>query len=233
MQKVEQILKSEGAYLEKLSAPAVDKGSAPSADPHGHSNHDHACQDGHCHGHDAHSHSDSHDHGDHGHDHSHEGGNSRMLKLLIASGVIYGGALLLEQTLSAPLLIALYLAAIAISGFTTFWRGLRNLFKLKFNIDTLMTIALVGAIAIGEWKEATLVAVLFGVNEWLEGYGMEKARRSMEMLLQVAPEGSDQAYGWQGACYSHYLAKGARHRTRQAGRENSFGWCRHGREKLG
>lgn len=188
MQKVEQILKSEGAYLEKLSAPAVAKGSAPSADPHGHSNHDHACQDGHCHGHDAHSHSDSHDHGDHGHDHSHVGGNSRMLKLLIASGVIYGGALLLEQTLSAPLLIALYLAAIAISGFTTFWRGLRNLFKLKFNIDTLMTIALVGAIAIGEWKEATLVAVLFGVNEWLEGFGMEKARRSMETLLQVAPK---------------------------------------------
>ncbi|KQN99982.1 heavy metal translocating P-type ATPase [Paenibacillus sp. Leaf72] len=190
MQKVEQILKSEGAYLEKLSAPAAVKGSgsAHSADSHAHSAHDHACHDGHCHEEAAHSHGDSHAHDDHGHDHSHGGGNSHMLKLLLASGVLYGGALLLEQALSAPLLIALYLAAIAISGYTTFWRGLRNLFKLKFNIDTLMTIALVGAIAIGEWKEATLVAVLFGVNEWLEGYGMEKARRSMETLLQVAPK---------------------------------------------
>ncbi|HIW34080.1 MAG TPA: heavy metal translocating P-type ATPase, partial [Candidatus Paenibacillus intestinavium] len=42
--------------------------------------------------------------------------------------------------------------------------------------------------AIGEWKEATLVAILFGVNELLEGYGMEKARRSMETLLEVAPK---------------------------------------------
>lgn len=37
-----------------------------------------------------------------------------------------------------------------------------------------MTIALVGAFSIGEWKEGTLVAILFGVNELLEGLGMEK-----------------------------------------------------------
>ena len=33
----------------------------------------------------------------------------------------------------------------------------------------------------------SLVAILFGLNEWLEGIGMEKARRSMEALLKVAP----------------------------------------------
>ena len=50
-----------------------------------------------------------------------------------------------------------------------------------------MTIALIGAVSIEEWKEAALVAILFGLNEWLEGIGMEKARRSMEALLKVAP----------------------------------------------
>lgn len=51
-----------------------------------------------------------------------------------------------------------------------------------------MTIALIGAFGIGEWKEGTLVAILFGVNEYLEGLGMEKARKSMETLLKVAPK---------------------------------------------
>ncbi|REK76736.1 heavy metal translocating P-type ATPase [Paenibacillus paeoniae] len=133
-------------------------------------------------------HNHEHDHGDSDHDHSHGGGNSKMLKLLVTSGVLYAAALLLEGMLDQQAIILLFLMATVISGYTTFIRGLKNLFKLKFNIDTLMTIALVGAIAIGEWKEATLVAILFGLNELLEGYGMEKARRSMETLLQVAPK---------------------------------------------
>ena len=51
-----------------------------------------------------------------------------------------------------------------------------------------MTIALIGAVSIGEWKEGTLVAILFGLNEYLEGLGMEKARKSMESLLEIAPK---------------------------------------------
>lgn len=128
------------------------------------------------------------DHGDHDHSHDHSHGNSKMLKLLITSGVIYAAALFSEGMLDSQAIVLLFLTATVISGYTTFIRGLKNLFKLKFNIDTLMTIALIGAVAIGEWKEATLVAILFGLNELLEGYGMEKARRSMETLLQVAPK---------------------------------------------
>ncbi|OBZ08636.1 cation-translocating P-type ATPase [Bacillus sp. FJAT-26390] len=170
MVEVRKILKSDNAYIES---------SAESNTEHNHSHHDH---DGHTH--DGHTH-DGHDHG---HDHSHEDGNGKMLKLLITSGVVYVAALLLDGVLDKQAVIILYVLATIISGYTTFFRGLKNLFKLKFNIDTLMTIALIGAVAIGEWKEATLVAILFGLNELLEGYGMEKARRSMEALLQVAPK---------------------------------------------
>ncbi|GAA0138143.1 heavy metal translocating P-type ATPase [Paenibacillus sp. YSY-4.3] len=82
----------------------------------------------------------------------------------------------------------MYLSSIALSGYSTFIRGLRNLSRLKFNMDTLMTVAMVGAVLIGEWKEATLVAILFGLNELLEGYGMSRARKSMEALLSAAPK---------------------------------------------
>lgn len=125
-----------------------------------------------------------HDHADH--DHSHP---NRYLKiLLIGSIAIFAAAIITRQWLAEPIVIMMYLAAMAASGYVTFIKGLKNLFRFKFNIDTLMTIALIGAVAIGEWQEATLVAILFGINEWLEGMGMEKARRSMESLLQVAPK---------------------------------------------
>ncbi|REJ05353.1 heavy metal translocating P-type ATPase [Halobacillus trueperi] len=119
------------------------------------------------------------------HDHSH---GPNMKQLVIISSLIFGATFLLEGMVAPFIMIGMYLAAIAISGYQTFWKGLKNLSRLKFNIDTLMTIALIGAVAIGEWKEATLVAILFGLNEYLEGLGMEKARSSMEQLLKVAPK---------------------------------------------
>lgn len=116
--------------------------------------------------------------------HEHE---SRLgIWLLVISAVIYGGTFVLDMPNAVQ--IACYLTAMVLSGYTTFLRGLRNLLRLKFNMDTLMTVALTGAVMIGEWKEATLVAILFGLNELLEGYGMSRARRSLSALLDAAPK---------------------------------------------
>lgn len=176
IEQVERILRRDGARLERIS-------TQPIQDAHeANQNHDH--ESGH-----SHSASESEDHASHahGHDHAHEGG-SRLPWILIVSAALFGIGVIWGDRLGSFLTISLFIIAIVMSGYSTFMQGARNLLKLKFNIDTLMTIALVGAVAIGEWKEATLVAILFGLNEWLEGFGMEKARRSMESLLQVAPK---------------------------------------------
>lgn len=125
------------------------------------------------------------DDAEHDHDHHH---SPNMKTLVIISSLIFGATFLLQGTIPSVGLIVMYLASMAISGYQTFWKGLKNLVRFKFNIDTLMTIALIGAVSIGEWKEATLVAILFGLNEYLEGLGMEKARHSMDELLKVAPK---------------------------------------------
>lgn len=128
---------------------------------------------------------DDHDGHDHAHSHAH---SNRLLKLfIIVSAVLYFLAMFVGKA-SEGAAIALFIIAAAISGYQTFIQGVKNLFRLKFNIDTLMTIALIGAFSIGEWKEGTLVAILFGINEFLEGLGMEKARNSMASLLKVAPK---------------------------------------------
>lgn len=130
LSKVEQILKSDGAYIEK--------------------EHD----------------KDDHNHEDQDHVHSN---TKRMLSYLIFSTILFIVAILLDGQIANTTVISMYLIATVISGHTTFIRGIKNLLSLKFNIDTLMTIALVGAVSIGEWKEATLVAILFGLkNFWKE-----------------------------------------------------------------
>jgi Cd2+/Zn2+-exporting ATPase len=137
-----------------------------------------------------HQHEHEHDHESElgtNHSHSHEG-NQLIQWLLGIAVIIYLLTFVFNSVLPQPLLIASYIIAIALSGYSTFWRGLNNLVHLKFNMDTLMTVALSGAVVIGEWKEATLVAILFGVNELLEGYGMGRARKSMEALLANAPK---------------------------------------------
>jgi Zn2+/Cd2+-exporting ATPase len=86
--------------------------------------------------------------------------------------------------LAATLLFA---AAIITGGHSTAAKGLRNLLKLNFDMNVLMTIAVAGAATIGQWSEGAVVAVLFGVSEMLETYTMDKARQSLRALMEIAP----------------------------------------------
>ncbi|HLN61764.1 MAG TPA: heavy metal translocating P-type ATPase, partial [Symbiobacteriaceae bacterium] len=81
----------------------------------------------------------------------------------------------------------LYTLAIFIGGYSTAWKGLKNMVRLRFDMNALMTIAVAGAVAIGQWGEGAVVAVLFGVSETLESYTMDRARQSLRSLMEIAP----------------------------------------------
>lgn len=105
-----------------------------------------------------------------------------------AAGLLIAGGWAGEYAGAELLSIALFLVAIVVAGHRVGRRGIRSLLRLDFSMDALMTVAVVGAALIGEWSEGAVVAFLFSVSEFLESYTMDRARRSLRALMEIAPK---------------------------------------------
>jgi len=106
---------------------------------------------------------------------------------ILASAVLLLIGIAADTADGGILAVAMYLAVIVIGGYSLFSTGLRNLARLQFDMNTLMTIAILGAAAIGEWQEGAVVVILFAISEALERYSMDQARRSIASLMEMAP----------------------------------------------
>ncbi|MFA5522358.1 MAG: heavy metal translocating P-type ATPase [Castellaniella sp.] len=78
--------------------------------------------------------------------------------------------------------------AVVLSGTSTYRKGLIALRQGKLNINALMSIAVTGALLLGQWPEAAMVMVLFAIAEAIEARSLDKARDSVERLMAVAPD---------------------------------------------
>ncbi|MFW6193658.1 MAG: heavy metal translocating P-type ATPase, partial [Gemmatimonadota bacterium] len=65
---------------------------------------------------------------------------------------------------------------------------LRAARTLALDMNFLMTVAIVGAVILGEYLEASAIAFLFSVAELLETYAVDRARASIEALMDLSPE---------------------------------------------
>lgn len=82
----------------------------------------------------------------------------------------------------------LYGLATIIGGFRTFRLGLLSLRRATFDMNALMTVGVAGAVLIGEWEEAGLIAFLYSVSNWLETATMERTRNALRGLMDLAPK---------------------------------------------
>lgn len=85
------------------------------------------------------------------------------------------------------LTLPLEIAALVIAAWTFVPSTLRRLAKGKIGVGTLMTIAAAGAVALGQYEEAAMLAFLYAISEGLEEYSMAKTRRGLRALLDLVP----------------------------------------------
>ncbi|MEZ5323339.1 MAG: heavy metal translocating P-type ATPase [Microthrixaceae bacterium] len=92
----------------------------------------------------------------------------------------------------------LALAAVALGGRETLRKGFDALRRGRLTMNLLMSVAVLGAAAIGQWPEAAVVIWLFGLAELIEALSLERARNAIRSLVALAPETAHRrgADGW-------------------------------------
>jgi len=78
--------------------------------------------------------------------------------------------------------------AIVLSGLTTYRKGWLAVSNFNLNINALMSVAVTGAVLIGQFPEAAMVMVLFTLSEAIEAKALDTARKAIKNLLDLAPD---------------------------------------------
>lgn len=118
--------------------------------------------------------------------------------ILTAVSGIFGAAGLITQILTTglgeaaahdlpPLAIGLYAIAIIAGLYLVLPKAWRAALSLRPDMNLLMSVAVVGAVLIGEWFEGATVAFLFSLSLLLESWSVGRARRAVAALMDLAP----------------------------------------------
>ena len=115
----------------------------------------------------------------------------RMLLIVALAGVLAVGsevAVIAGADEQSALVGVLAATGIALGGRHTLRKGIQAVRSRRLSIALLMSVAVVGAIAIGQWPEAAVVIWLFGVAELIEALSLERARNAIRSLVALVPE---------------------------------------------
>ncbi|WP_407791874.1 MULTISPECIES: heavy metal translocating P-type ATPase [Actinomycetes] len=137
-----------------------------------------------------------HEHGDDDDEHDHEGQSearppwwrdTALLPSAIAGVTLLIGYIFQWTGLPIPALV--FQSAALLAGAYTFVPGaIRRLLRRRLGVGLLMTIAAVGAVALGHVGEAATLAFLFSLAEALEDRAMDRAKEGLRALLSLIPD---------------------------------------------
>lgn len=141
-------------------------------------------------------HKHDHNHG-HSHSHAHDGLKSKVV-LIGTTILLLVGAALIEHfmNLATWQLLLIYLVPYLLIGHDTLKEAAEGIMKGDmFNEDFLMSVATIGALAIGflpgsdnEFMEAVFVMLFFQIGELFEGYAEGRSRDSISHLMEIKPD---------------------------------------------
>lgn len=116
-----------------------------------------------------------------------EGEEDISPRRLIIAGIVYAAAFLIPDI--AWLKFVLFGAAYIISGGDVLFRAATNILKgMVFDESLLMSIATLGAFAIGQFAEGVAVMLFYQIGMYFENKAVDRSRRSIKQLVDVRPD---------------------------------------------
>ncbi|MDD3213383.1 MAG: heavy metal translocating P-type ATPase [Eubacteriales bacterium] len=110
----------------------------------------------------------------------------RALATIAVSAIIFIAALLVQYSIVK---LVLFLIAYGLSGFSVLREAGENILHGEiFDENFLMSVATIGAFAIGEYPEAVAVMLLYQTGELFQSYALGKSRKSIAALMDIRPE---------------------------------------------
>lgn len=108
----------------------------------------------------------------------------RHVQAAVGAGILVAAGLMADGAIAT----VLYMGAIISGGYTFVPETLEAARSCRVGVGTLMTIAAIGAIVLGELGEAASLCFLFSVSEALEAYALTRSRRGLRALLDLVPQ---------------------------------------------
>jgi Cd2+/Zn2+-exporting ATPase len=108
-------------------------------------------------------------------------------RLMVAAGTALAGALVLSASGNDFAAAVAFVAAALAGGVFPARRAVAAIRSRTLDINTLMVVAVTGALLLREWFEAAAVVCLFAVAQWLELRTMERARHAIRALIDLSP----------------------------------------------
>ena len=127
----------------------------------------------------------------HCHQHGEKESQKSMLVKISISGILLAVGIALNQLFEPNFWVKLgiFLVPYLIIGFSVIKEAVENIFHGEFfDENFLMTVATIGAFAIGEYPEAVLVMLLSQIGEMFESMASEKARKSISDMMDIKPD---------------------------------------------
>ena len=113
--------------------------------------------------------------------------HGHALRTLAGAILTIAGSVAAYYPVTGPAGRILLLAAIVVSGWGVFPKAVSALRNRTLDMNVLMSLAVIGALAIDRWSEGAAVMVLFSVALMLETYSTSRARRAVQSLIALSP----------------------------------------------
>ncbi|MDR9854985.1 heavy metal translocating P-type ATPase [Paenibacillus sp. VCA1] len=177
--KVKHKIKKLEPHINVLDQP---KGGHRTSTGHSHA-HTH---DGHGHGHD-HAHGETHDEG-HSHSHDHgSGGTKTMAARLVIGAALTAAGMFLQVNAYAEL--AIFLVAYLVAGGDIVFQAVKNIIRGQvFDEYFLMSLATIGAFAVGQYPEGVAVMLFYQLGEMFQGIAVNRSRKSISAMMDLRPD---------------------------------------------